>query len=180
MPRDAPVTSALVFARLVISFSLGESPVNFRAQSERLVVLTHHCFPFCNQISCGCSSDEILLEQVKRYGKKNNVLHQEGNIADHRRKATSGRSPAIRHERDDRYGAEKCNHRSERTQHSKLLVPESGKNQCSKQPLRNTQKIGGHFHAKDWIHPKNERSVSKEGNQALRFVSKPLLIAKKE
>jgi hypothetical protein len=44
----------------------------------------------------------ILLQQIERYGKEDYILHQEGDIALHRRKTTGCGIPTVRHKRDDR------------------------------------------------------------------------------
>src|SRR5262245_26446615 len=46
-----------------------------------------------------------------------------------------------------------------------------------KQPFRNSQKPSGPTDAENRVHPKNKRTVADIGNQCLRLVLKPLLIA---
>jgi hypothetical protein len=65
-------------------------------------------------------------------------------------------------------------------QYAQLLVPEPSEDQCSEEPLRNSEEIGRALHAEDGVHPEDERTVGEEGNEALDFVVEPLLISEEE
>ena len=46
-------------------------------------------------------ANHVLPQEVERDGEQNDVLHQEGHVARHRREASCGEVPALRHERND-------------------------------------------------------------------------------
>src|ERR1700730_3426411 len=69
-------------------------------------------------------SHDILFQQVDRHRQEYDILHQERNVASHRRKS-SNRIPAIRHERDDRDGHDERASRPDGSQDSQSLVPKS-------------------------------------------------------
>ena len=59
-------------------------------------------------------------------------------------------------------------------------VPEPRQQQRPEQPFRNAQKIRGAFDSEHGNHPEDERPVSKERNEALCFLIKPLLLSEEE
>src|ERR1700751_4601296 len=46
-------------------------------------------------------ANHVLPQEVERDGEQNDILHQEGHIARHRRETSRGDVPALRHERND-------------------------------------------------------------------------------
>ena len=46
-------------------------------------------------------ANHVLPREIERDGEQNDVLHQEGDVARHRRKASRGNVPALRHEWND-------------------------------------------------------------------------------
>src|SRR5439155_15405062 len=111
----------------------------------------------------------ILLQQVDRDGKENHVLHQEWNVAGHRRKSAGGRSPAVRHEWDDRDGHDERQARARRPESSQGLVPEADEDERAEQPLGDSEEPTRAPDAEYWVHPGDERAVADEGNQRLRL-----------
>src|SRR5262249_52866027 len=122
----------------------------------------------------------ILLQQVDRHGKENEVLHQERNVASHRRKSAGGRSPAVRHEWNDRNGHDERQARARRPESSQGFVPEADEDERAEQPLRDSEEPTRAPDAEYWVHPGDERAVADEGNQGLCLVVPPLLIPEEE
>src|SRR5215475_16149148 len=68
----------------------------------------------------------VLLQQVDRCSKEDDILHQECNVARHRRKSTARFGPSVRNERNDGDGPYERDNRADGAKDSKLLVPETG------------------------------------------------------
>src|SRR5260370_40928604 len=82
---------------------------------------------------------------------RSDVLHQEGNVAGHRREASGGDVPAFRHERNDRDGRDEGAGRAEGAKNAEPLVPESREQQGPERPLRDAQEVAAAGVAEHWI-----------------------------
>src|SRR5262245_54494092 len=122
----------------------------------------------------------ILLQQVDRYGKENHVLHQERHVASHRRKSAGGRSPPIRHERNDGHGRDERRAGARRAECAEGFVPEADEDECAEQPLRYSEEPTSTPDAEYGVHPGDERTVADERNQCPSLVVPPLLIPEEE
>src|SRR5262249_30313109 len=120
----------------------------------------------------GCSH-HVLFQQVDRYGEQNHVLHQEGNVAGHRREAGS-RVPAVRHDRNDGDRRDERADGEDGPEAARLGIPEPPDQQRRGQPLRNPQEPAGPPDAENWVHPESQRPVADEGDQRLGLVLPPL------
>src|SRR5262249_24445820 len=118
---------------------------------------------------------DILFQQVDRCCKENDVLHQEGNVAGHRRKAGIW-IPAVRYERNDGDRYHERDDRSHRAQDSLSLVPKSQKEKGPEQPFGGAQKPAGAADSEDWVQPENQRRVTDEWYESLGLILEPLLI----
>src|SRR5438874_2460595 len=188
MPDVPPVTSAARFWNLFIGISPSRTDQSFtdscqtrsgryrvRARSAAGGVTSDASRAGGNQCPHG-----ILLQQVERYGQENHVLHQERNVASHRRKSAGGRSPPVRHEWNDREGHDERQARARRPQSSQGFVPEADEDERTEQPLRNSEEPTRAPDAEYRVHPGDERAVADEGNKRLRLVVQPLLIPEQE
>src|ERR1700758_1601347 len=63
---------------------------------------------------------------------------------------------------------------------SPIVCSNIRRTRAPKQPLCNSEEIGCSPNAKDCVHPKDERAVTNVGEQSLRLIIEPFLIAKEE
>src|SRR5258706_1186720 len=122
-------------------------------------------------------ANQILPQEVEGHSEQNDVLHKEGNVARHRREASRGDVPALRHERNDRDGRDEGAGRTEGAKNAEPLVPEAREQQGPERPLRDAQEIAGAGMAEQRIQPPDQRPVADEGDQSFELVRKPLLVA---
>jgi hypothetical protein len=85
-------TPRLIWGNFAHLFSVSLLPFGSRAQSWR------RCISSLKSQDTG----RILLQQIQRYRKQHDILHQERNVASHRRKAACSSVPTVRHKRNDR------------------------------------------------------------------------------
>ncbi len=131
-----------------------QSPASFRSPATRRfrrVALTLLLTPQANH---------VLPQEVERDGEQNDVLHQEGHVTRHRREASRGDVPALRHERNDGDRRDEGASRAEGAKSAEPLVREACEQQGPERPLRDAQEIAGAGVAKDRIQPPDQRPVA--------------------
>src|SRR3989442_6731079 len=188
MPDVPPVTSATRFWNLFIGISPSRTDQSLtdscQTRSGRYRVRARSAAGGVTSDASRAGGNRcprcILLQQVDRYGKENHVLHQERNVTSHSRKSAGGRSPAVRHEWDDRDGHDERQARARRPESSQGLGPEADADEGAKQPLGDSEEPTRAPDAEYRVHPGDERAVADEGNQRLRLVVPPLLIPEEE
>src|SRR5262249_32774902 len=120
-------------------------------------------------------ASDVLLQQINRGGQKDNILHQERDVAGHRGKS-GNRIPAVRHERNDRDRGEESHGRTGGAKDAQPLVPEACEQQRTEGPLGDAQEPAGALQAKCGIKPPDQWTVADERNESLRFVCPPFLV----
>src|SRR5216684_5618069 len=187
IPLDAPVTIATLPANFFISMSL-----SFEIGLVSLEPLSDlsACPRRYFARGCGCrnslsvwdqrKSQQVLLQQIERRGKQDEVLHQEGDFLCHGGKAAGRCCPAVRHKRNDRCGTHERRNSAKGAKDARRLVPESYEYQCPKGPFRDAEEPASTSDSENRIHPGDERSVTDVRNERLGLVLEPLLISKEE
>src|SRR6266446_2104528 len=97
----------------------------------------------------------------------------------HRWESAGRCGPAIWHKWNNSDGAHERNAGAKSPKNSQFFIPEPQEQEPANQPFRGAQKPSGPPDAENRIQPKNERAVADIGDQRLRLVPKPFLIAKK-
>src|SRR5205807_648431 len=98
----------------------------------------------------------------------------------HRREASRGDVPALRHEWNDGDCRDEGAGRTERAEDAGPLVPEACEQQGPEGPLRDAEEVAGAGVAEYRIEPPDQRPVVDEGDQSFELVRKPLLVTEEE
>src|SRR5580692_11343160 len=121
-------------------------------------------------------ANHVLPQEIERGGEQNDVLQEEGHVARHRREASGGDVPALRHERNDGDGRDEGAGRAQGAKNAEPLVPEAREQQRPEGPLGNAEEVAGAGVAEYRIEPPDQGSVADERDQSFVLVRKPFLV----
>src|SRR6266436_6845129 len=132
----------------------------------------------CDSILLG-NAYHVLLQEIERDGEQHDVLHQERDVAGHRRKSGRG-IPTVRHEGDDRDGGDEGRGRTGSAENTEPLVPEAGEQERAECPFGNAEEPVGALMAEHGIEPPDQRTAADEWNEPLGLIGPPLLVTEEE